>query len=172
MSVICQQVMQQTTRETIATALDAPGADSSEVITHDLHANGEVDNRKTLHAGSTPPATKVWSDKITLSSGTATIDLTALTGAFAAAVTFAGLKIQAAHFAADSNNTERLKIAQGGSEPYYIFGWDGDSVTLFPGEETLARRKNTLQIVGALWRKITITSADADAIIDIHLVAG
>ncbi len=69
---------------------NAPFATSAKKkVTHD-----QFDTSTTLNAGSTPPATTFAAFQKALSSGTATIDLTSVTGTNGATVNFTGLKLQ------------------------------------------------------------------------------
>lgn len=72
-------------------------------------------------ASSTPAATKMVADKLALTAGAATIDLTALTGPNGAAVTFNGLKVLLGIFYLPSTNSgASMTIAKGGSNGYEL----------------------------------------------------
>jgi hypothetical protein len=73
------------------------------------------------YASSTVTATKCVVDKLALTGGAATIDLTALTGPNGAAVTFSGLKvIGGVFFLPTTNSGASLTIAKGASNGYEL----------------------------------------------------
>ena len=87
---------------------------SDKVIVHDLY---KVDT--TIKAGSTVPATKCAVFSQALSSGTASINLAALTGTNGAAVDFTGLKLQYLQISsATANGT--LEVDVGSSNGYNL----------------------------------------------------
>lgn len=88
MSVTVTYAATATVAETIANNTGSAAA-ASRLVTH---TNYNVS--ATLNSGSTPPATTVAEFLLTLSSGAATIDLTALTGTNGASTSGSGLKVQ------------------------------------------------------------------------------
>lgn len=127
----------------------------------------------SLDANSTVPATKVASDSITLSGGTATIDLSALVGINAGtAVNFTGLKVQLIFLYAKTTNTSGVVFVDGASNGYNIFGDASGSLTLLAGSSALIYCPNVLDDVGSSDDEIDVSSSDADAIFEFIFVAG
>ena len=91
----------------------------------------------TLNGSTTPPVTKTASFHQALSGDSATIDLTALVGSNAGAVSGSGLKVQWIKFkavvAAGTNNSNVINIAVGASNGYELMGANFD-VALQPGQ--------------------------------------
>lgn len=131
-----------------------------------------TDESGTLNAGSTPPATKAWSDERQLAGGTDTFDLTALANGNLANVDFTGLKVQLVKIVADPTNTDDIVVADGASNGYHLFGDASGQITLGPGGAALLFFQDSLPDVSGTAKNVTVTSADADAIYDIILVAG
>lgn len=126
----------------------------------------------TLNASSTPAATKVSSGTLTLSSGSATIDLTAAPNPIAT-VDFTGLKINAFKFAADSNNTEPITIEGHATNGYDLFASLSDGkIQLDPGDVCLMLCNNSNPDVGASLKVIDFASSDVDAVLEYELVGG
>lgn len=127
---------------------------------------------RTIDASSTVPATKTFSDKITLSAGAATIDLTALVRTPLAAVDFTGLKVQLVKFKAASANTAVVIVVPGASNAYNLFG-DSDGQVTYPAEaESLNYWADQLADVSSTVKNVDLSSTDLDAIIEVELVAG
>ena len=80
------------------------------------------------------PMTVVHVIKKALSTGTATVDLTSLTGSLGEAVTLTGLKVQAVIFKNPSTNANSISIAEGASNGYELLG-NAFSITLPPGSQ-------------------------------------
>ena len=108
---------------------------STATITETLDANTESasdENRKIIHsafnesgilsAASTPPVTKAACFVQALTAGTATIDLTALTGTNGASVDGTTLKVQ--YFRMKNLGANPMSITFGGSDPYNLAGAD------------------------------------------------
>lgn len=93
------------------------GVSSSQVFNFD-----EFDFSSYLfNATSTVTATKCAVDKLALTAGAATIDLTSLTGPNGAAVTFNGLKvIGCLFFAPTTNSGTSVTVAKGASNGYEL----------------------------------------------------
>ena len=131
----------------------------------------------TLNAGSTPAATLVSSGTLTLSSGTATIDLTASPGptvnGTTADVDFTGLKINAFKFQADANNEEPITIEGHATNGYDLFAELSDGkIQLDPGDACVFLCNNSNPDVSASVKVIDFASSDVDAILEFILVGG
>jgi len=72
----------------------------------------------TLDAGSTPPVTKQASFELAMVDGAATIDLTALPGAFGSVVNGTGLKLVAILVVSKAGNANAIGVAEGASNGY------------------------------------------------------
>lgn len=167
MAIKVDYSLQLKVRETFETTQQ--GA-SAAVVDHELTGNSG-----TLNATSTVPATKVIDKRVTLSGGTATIDLTAAPGKTVdgSAITqdMSGLKLQALKLVAHADNTQRVKFAQGASNPY-LLGVTGAFVSLGAGESVLFEFKDTLADVAPTVKTFDITSSMGAAIIDVIAVFG
>jgi len=111
-----------------------------------------------------------------LSSGTATIDLTALTrgNGGATAVNMSGLKVQIFKFENVSTNTAAITITDGASNGYNIFGDASGQVTLGIGcvLQVVCPTAEYLPDVAAGAKDIDLSSSDQDATINVMLAAG
>jgi hypothetical protein len=90
---------------------------NSKVVT-----NSNWNTNRTLNDSSTPPVSKTGNGEVTLVSGAATLDLTAVNGANGAAVTGNTLKIRAIKFQADPASTGNFAIVTGASNGKQILG--------------------------------------------------
>lgn len=128
----------------------------------------------TLTASTTPPATKYSSGRLTLSSGTGTLNLTSLPDAngVAAAVTFDGLKPQVAKFRNLSTNANAITIAKGASNGYTGFG-SAFSMTLQPGDEWTFKGNDNSGVtdVSSTVKNLDITGTGSQ-VLEFSLVAG
>lgn len=114
-----------TARETLVT--NVPAATRKTVV----HDGFNV--AATLKDDTTPPVTKVAAFAKALVNGTATIDLTALTGTGGVTVDGTGLKVQALLVINPSTNTKKLLVKPGASSGYNLFG-ASSQLKLNPGE--------------------------------------
>ena len=105
------------------------------------------DTTATLNATSTPAATKFAAFEKALSTGTATIDLTALVGTNGAAVDGSGLRVQAIKFRNKSTNANVMTLSKGASNGYDGLGASA-SITLSPGGEVLLLLKGAGAVIG------------------------
>lgn len=135
-------------------------------ITHKIS-----DPSGTLRATSQVPATKVWSDSRTLTAGADALDLTNLARGNLVAATFSGLKVQAVKIKAAAANTGDLVFQAAGANGYSLFGSGGVCVVP-PGGQVLHYTPDNLGDVGSGAKAVAVTSADADAVYEIILVAG
>ncbi len=83
---------------------------------------------------TTPPASKVFSDRLQLVAGALTLDLQALPqGNIIPDIDLTGLKIQILQFTSPETNLADITITPGASDPYELSG-AAMSVTLSPGD--------------------------------------
>ena len=91
--------------------------EAKRTVTHD-----QFNTAASLSSTSTPPVTKVANFVQALSGGTATIDLTSLTGTNGASVDGSGLKVQA--FKMKNLGANTMSITFGAANPYNLAGAD------------------------------------------------
>lgn len=127
---------------------------------------------RTIDAGSTVPATKAFSDEITLVAGAATIDLTAMVRTPLANVDFTGLKVQLVKFKAATANAAAVVIKPGASNAYNLFGDSDGQITLPASAESEQYWADQLADVSSTVKNVDLSSSDTDAIIEVVLVAG
>ncbi len=83
---------------------------------------------------TTPPASKVFSDRLQMLAGAFTLDLQALPqGNIIPDIDLTGLKIQILQFTSPETNLADITITPGASDPYELSG-AAMSVTLSPGD--------------------------------------
>ena len=130
-------------------------------------------NENILLTGTTTPAvSKQSSGQITMSSGSATISLESLPGLTPdETVTFAGLKVQQLKFQNPSTNANKITIAQGGSNPYYLDGATNWSIVLAPGQSVLLNLDGASSTVGSGALNIAVTGTGAQ-VLNIQATAG
>lgn len=157
MSVSAEYIANVTVRETIET--NVPAAASNGAIV--LHSG--FNKTATLTAASSIPATKVASFQKALSSGTATIDLTSLTGTNGATVVGTGLKVQLAKFANPSTNANSIGLTFGASNPYNLLG-AAFQFTLLPGQEITIYGNEAAPDVGSGAKTIDMVGTGAQAL--------
>jgi hypothetical protein len=160
--------------ETLALSLDLETGTPK--ITHKI--DGTVDSDAlpaaagTLNASSTPAATQVASDLITLTAGAHTIDLTAAPTRDGDTVDLSGLKVQAIKIACPTGNTEVVKLSAGASNGYNL-GGDADwELPIYPGGQAVWIAPEGSPDVAAGAKEIDVASDDADAKFAIIIVAG
>jgi len=123
----------------------------------------------TLNASSAVPATKAWSGLIPLSSGTYTIDLTALTSYSGVSVTFSGLKVQL--YKIINKGAATMVFADGAVNGYLLFGDASGQVTLAANQAIMAYLADGAADVDATHKTIDVTGTGAQTF-EIVLVAG
>ena len=135
---------------------------------HKLEAMGGdfSDDHDTL------PVSKVASVSGTLSGGVATIDLTALVGPYASAVTFSGLKLRFFQILNPAGNSALLTVAPGASDGYLLYGDASGQVSLGLGRSDLTYGADSMPTVGPTAKDIDLSSTDQDAAFEILLAAG
>ena len=124
-----------------------------------------------LTPSTTPPVTKVWSDRRTLGGTTETLDLTSLTGFAGLAVDLTGLKIVGIYIkAADANNAAGLQVEPGSSNGLNVFGTSG-LVIVPPGGCEGSYKKAGGPTVGSGAKTVKVTGTAAD-VYTIVILAG
>lgn len=144
--------------ETLDLGVEFTGADEPK-ITHQLNST----NSTQYSPNTTIVAADVWADTVTLSGGTATIDLTSLSRSPLSTVDMSSLKPLAVHFQAASANTSPIEIEPGASNGYAYFG---ENIYLAPGSEVVMKIPAGTAI-DSTHKTLTITSADTDAKLNI-----
>ena len=114
-------------------------------------------------SASTPACTARAGADVALSSGTHTIDLTALTGTNGAAVDGTGLRVQYAKFLNPATNANPITIAEGGTNGYDGFG-ASFSITLVPGAEVLIRTKDAGSDISSTKKTLDLTGTGVQAL--------
>lgn len=153
--------------ETLALGLDH--VDDPET-THSLgNDNG------TLTATTTPPATKTFSDRVTLSGGSGALDLTSLTGPMSTTIDFTGLKVQLVKLKCPDTNTGPVTVEKKDAlTGYNLFGADNttdEKISIVPGGVCELYYDDELEDVDATHKDITLTGTGTEPI-DVQLVAG
>ena len=146
-------------------------ASPSELVGN-LNVQHTIEDKQTLNATSTAPATKAYSDRLTLTAGAADIDLTALTDAANNALTLLGLKVQAIAIKAAATNTAKVAVAAGSSNGYLLLAAAAGKVEVPAGGSLFMSLNETAPDVGASAKVLALTSTDTDAIVDIVIIAG
>jgi len=137
-----------------------------------LNIQHVIEDKQTLNSTSTAPATKAYSDRLSLVAGSKDIDLTTLTDAANEALTLTGLKVQALAIKAAAANTAKIAIAQGATNPYSLIAATAGKVEVGAGCSLFLTFNETAPDVGASAKVLTLTSTDVDAIFDIVIIAG
>jgi hypothetical protein len=153
--------------ETVAGDLDLA---VDRTITHET----DETTRDTLNASSTVAVSQCFSDDITLTGGTATLDLTSLTGPAAVTVTFDGLKVQLAKFACPSDNAAAVLIQKGDATAYNLLGTDNassETLEVLPGGWMGLGHNDEAEDVDATHKDVKFTGTAGDKI-EVILVAG
>lgn len=125
-----------------------------------------------LNGSSTPKVDVIPVDlSVTIPVGlTKTFDLTAVPSALDVSknLDMTGYKLVAMKWISESaNNDAGIEIAQGGSNPYFLWGTTGDKITVFPGMDvlyTFLNHDSLLPDVAAGAKDILLTGADGDII--------
>lgn len=153
--------------ETVAGELDLA---DDQTITHKT----DEATLGTHHASSTPAVSQTFSDKVTLTGGTATLDLTSLTGQAGVPVTFADLKVQHVKVACQSDNAAAVVIQNGDSNAYNLHGRansNADIVAVPPGGSKQWYNADQGEDVDATHKAVKFTGTAGDKV-EVILVAG
>ncbi len=127
---------------------------------------------KALTGSSSVPVTKAYSDRFSLSSGSATLDLTSLTDAKGDALDLTGLKVQLIAVQCASGNTDAVTVDVGTSNGYEFGGDSTSEMSVQQGGTLVFYAPETLDDVGASDKTIDFSSSDEDASVDVLIVAG
>lgn len=151
---------------TVVEALDLAylGANAKSVT----HSAIDLDTG-ALTSTTSVPATDVASFSKALSTGTGTIDLTALDGT-EATINGTGKKVQAVLFRNPSTNANAITIVEGASNGYELLG-NAWSIVLQPGQQFGAYLKDAAPDIGASAKTIDISGTGSQAL-DCVLVIG
>ncbi len=126
------------------------------IVTHD-----EYDESFTLNSASTPPATQVAEFLLTLSSGTATIDLRNLVGTNGGAIDGNGLKVQIIRV--KNLGANPMTFSEGGSNGYALADFTvlptPAHVQFFFGDQSpdIAAGDKTIDVAGTLAQTAEVT---------------
>lgn len=164
MSVEVSFGVQVTTVETLTANVPAVQAAKAR-ITHD-----QYNESLTLNSGSTPPATLCAFFLKALSSGSATIDLTALTGTNGASVDFSGLKVQVAKFKNPATNANSITVTVGASNGYLLAGAAWKAI-LAPGQSVTYQCNDASPDVGSSAKNIDVSGTGTQTL-QVSLIAG
>lgn len=148
---------------TVSQVLDSTNTPaSSSVIQHNAW-NKDISISATASSSVPEAVTKCAAFTKALSSGSATIDLTALTGTNGATVDFSTLKVQAAYFENPSTNANNITVTFGASNGYLLAGtaW---KVILAPGQAFLFRGYEATPDVGSSAKNIDLSGTAAQTL--------
>jgi hypothetical protein len=162
MSVAVTYGFTATTVETLAT--NVPAASSPQVTHSGYNTSG------TINGTSTVPATQCAYFSKALSSGAATIDLTALTGTNGATVDLTGLKVQIARFKNPAANANSITVTFGASNPY-LLGGSAWKVILAPGQQVMFFGNDAAPDVDSTHKTIDIAGTGSQAL-EVSIIAG
>lgn len=111
----------------------------------------------SLSATTSPVASKVAAYEITLSSGAATIDLTALPQAGGGTQSVNGLLARYIVLVNPVSNANNITIADGATNGYQLFGDASGQITLKPGQFIILYCAGNAQTVGGSNKTIDLT---------------
>ena len=128
----------------------------------------------TLTSATSPAVSLVYSESITLSSGSATVDLASLSGPLSTTMNWDTKKVKLAKFAVSDTNTAAVTIAPG-TAAYNLFGTSGQVTIGGNGEAGqcfVYLGENAPTIASGTADQIDLTSSDVDAVVQVLLVGG
>ena len=126
----------------------------------------------TATSATTPAISAVWSKTVTLSSGAATIDLTALDNGDLTNLDFTATKIYYCHVKARTTNTALISLGTGVTNGYPFPGIGAsDTFDVGAGNEALFRMPVSTAVSSTV-KTIDAASSDVDAIFDIVITVG
>ncbi len=126
----------------------------------------------TLNAGTSPAATKHAAYNVTLSTGTGSIDLTALPGITAdETVNGTGLKVQYLKFTNPSTNANKITVAKGASNGYFLDNATTWSFVLAPGQTMTVNCNGASAVIGGSAKIIDVTGTGSQ-ILNVQVVMG
>jgi hypothetical protein len=118
----------------------------------------------SMGASTSPPASKVAAYDVTLSTGAATIDLTALPQAGGGTQSVNGLLARYLVFVNPVSNANNITIADGASNGYLVFGDASGQITLKPGQFCILFCAGNAQTVGGSNKTIDITGTGSQVL--------
>ena len=139
--------------ETLETNMDSASLANS-VITH-----SEFDETYTLNSGTPVPVTKTAHFIQALSTGTATVDLTSLTGTNGATVTGDGLKVQ--FLRVKNLGAAVVSLTFGAANPFLLSG-TGWKMTLQPGQILTYFGNDATPDIGAAAKNIDLAGSGSE----------
>ena len=165
MSVTLTYVASVTVDEILPTNVVAVATDAQKTVRHSSY-----NTTKSLNGASSPPVTQCAFFSKALSTGAATIDLTALTGTNGATVDCSGLKVQVFKAKNPSTNANQIAVTFGASNGYLLGGaaW---KLTLQPGMEITVYGSDQTPDVGGSSKTIDIAGTGSQAL-EVSIVAG
>lgn len=169
MSVKLKYDFKFTVEEVPALLLDL--VSSNPTLTHEVSGTmkrGELDGTTSTSPQFT--LDDVYADRITLSAGALTLDLTNLVSTLAVAKNFNGKKVRGIILIADVNNSAGVVVKGGASNPYLIWGSATGEVTVWPGLPIMQLFGTNLAAISGTVKTIDFSSADLDAVLDVILV--
>lgn len=146
MSVVAQIVMKAKVTETLEA--NASSLSDAQVV------HSAFDHTVTIQSDSAVPATKVSAAVVALSTGTKTLDLTALTGTNGATVDATGLKLQV--WKLKNLGANDMTFADGASNGYAALGTDF-SFILKPNQQAMFYLPDNAPDVGSGAKTIDVT---------------
>lgn len=152
-----------TTNETIDTNAPAAAASKS-VIIHD-----QYNTTASLDSTTTPPVTKSVYFSQALSAGTATIDLTSLTGVNNLVTDGTGLKVQVIKFKNPTGNAQ-IEVDVGATNGYNLLGATFE-VILLEGQEIAIYGNDSTPDIGASAKDIDLVGTGTEEI-EVSVVMG
>ncbi len=125
-----------------------------------------------LGAGTTPPVSKYAVNQKALSTGTGTIDLTALPGlSVDETVTFTGLKLQVLKIRNLSTNANKITVSKGAVNGYQLDGATTWTIALAPGQGALLYLNGAADVVGGGNKTIDLVGTGSQ-VLEYEMVAG
>lgn len=138
-----------------------------------ITVNGLDENGTTYTASTTPPVTKMAAYEVTLSSGSATINLAALTGLTSEeTVNGTGLKAQFIKLKNKSTNANAITVTKGASNGYGLdAGGSSFTVVLSPGQSATFSLNDAAPDIASGARTWDVTGTGSQ-VLQIHVVMG
>ena len=141
-------------------------------VVHKIPSHQKVTTTElTLTGTSTPAATDVYGDELTLTAGSLTIDLTDLDQGNLPNIDLTGKAVVLYKIVANAANTGTIIVKVGAANGYFLFGDADGQVTLDRGEGLIFFASEKLPLVSGTAKDIDFTSGDVDAKFKILLVA-
>ncbi len=164
MSLTVSAIIQSEIRAVVTDSLASPADNTT---TYDSASSTD-----TYNAASAVPVSFQSPFTVTLSSGTATLDLTAIPRVGGGTFDATGLRIQAIRFEASAGNANTIAISNGASNPYRLnattTAW---SDTLVAGQVAQHELKNAGDVVGSSHKTIDFAGTGAQTML-VHLLVG